>query len=209
MNLIYIIIKEIFDILISIIGCILLVPIYLILKIIFIMSKDYSNIIYKQDRIGKSGKIFTIYKFRTMNNTAEDDLKNILKDSKKKKEWDKNQKLKEDPRITKIGKVLRKTGIDEMPQFINILKGEMSLIGPRPLIIGELKKHHGNKKIYESIKPGIIGWWVCNKDSAKTYKERLELEYYYIKKRTLWLDIKCIIKTIRYILIENKENNSK
>ena len=209
MNLIYIIIKEIFDILISIIGCILLIPIYLILKIIFIMSKDYSNIIYKQDRIGKNGKIFTIYKFRTMNNTAEKDLKNILKDSKKKKEWDKNQKLKEDPRITKIGKVLRKTGIDEMPQFINILKGEMSLIGPRPLIIGELKKHHGNKKIYESIKPGIIGWWVCNKNSVRTYKERLELEYYYIKKRTLWLDIKCIIKTIRYILIENKENNSK
>ena len=182
MELIYRFIKRLFDIIISIIGCILLIPISFILKIIFIINKDYKSIFYKQDRVGKNGKVFRIYKYRTMYYKADNDLEKLLQKNKYKKEWSNNKKIKDDPRVTKIGKVLRKTNIDEIPQVINILKGDMSLIGPRPLVENELKEHNGNKKIYESVKPGLTGWWACQKDKAKTYKDRLKLEYYYYGK---------------------------
>ena len=110
--------------------------------------------------------------------------------------FEKKQKLEYDPRITKLGKFLRKTSIDEFPQFINVLKGDMSLIGPRPLVKGELDAHNGNHKIYESVKPGITGYWGVNGRSNTTYDERLELEYYYAKNFSLWLDIKIFFKTI-------------
>ena len=200
MKLIYMIIKRLFDIIISIIGCILLIPITIIIKILFICTKDYKSIFYKQKRIGKNGKIFTIYKYRTMYYNADGDLDKLLKKDKYKKEWFNNHKLKEDPRVTKIGKVLRKTNIDEIPQVINILKGDMSLIGPRPLVENELKEHNGNKKIYESIKPGLTGWWACQKNKAKTYKDRLKLEYFYIDNMSILLDIKCIFKTIIFLI---------
>ena len=131
---------------------------------------------------------------------ADEVLKKLLKQKKYKKEWDKNQKLENDPRITKIGRILRKTSLDELPQFINVLKGDMSLIGPRPLVKGELDKHKGDHAIYESVKPGITGWWACNGRSATTYEKRLELEYYYIKNMSLLLDIKCIFLTIKAVI---------
>lgn len=199
MELIYIIIKKLFDILFSLIGCILLIPISLIIKICFLFTKDFHSIFYIQERIGKNGKLFKILKYRTMYYKADDDLNKILKTKESKKEWKENQKLKIDPRVTKIGKILRKTGIDEIPQFINVLIGNMSIVGPRPLVKNELKEHKGNIKKYQSIKPGITGWWACNKEKASTYKERLKLEYYYIDNRSLLLDIKCILKTIKYI----------
>ena len=200
MELIYRFIKRLFDIIISIIGCILLIPISFILKIIFIINKDYKYIFYKQDRVGKNGKVFRIYKYRTMYYKADNDLEKLLQKNKYKKEWSNNKKIKDDPRVTKIGKVLRKTNIDEIPQVINILKGDMSLIGPRPLVENELKEHNGNKKIYESIKPGLTGWWACQKDKARTYKDRLKLEYYYIENKSIILDIKCIFKTIIFLI---------
>lgn len=199
MKLIYMIIKRLFDIIISIIGCILLIPISFVLKIIFIISKDYKSIFYKQKRVGKNGKVFIIYKYRTMYYNAEDDLNKLLKKDKYKKEWSNNHKIKNDPRVTKIGKILRNTNIDELPQFINILINNMSLIGPRPLVENELKEHKGNIKKYQSIKPGLTGWWVCQKNNTKTYKDRLKLEYYYIDNMSILLDIKCILKTIKYI----------
>lgn len=206
MKLIYMIIKRLFDIIISIIGCILLIPITIIIKILFICTKDYKSIFYKQYRVGKNGKLFNIYKFRTMYYNADNDLEKLLKSKENKKEWDNNRKLKNDPRVTKIGKVLRKTNIDELPQFINVLLNNMSLIGPRPLVENELKEHKGNIKKYQSIKPGLTGWWACQKNIAKTYKDRLKLEYYYIDNMSILLDIKCIFKTIKFILFENKNN---
>ena len=113
----------------------------------------------------------------------------------------KNQKIDNDPRITKVGRFIRKTSIDEFPQFINVLKGDMSIIGPRPLVPGELKSKNGIK-LYERVKPGITGWWACNGRSDIDYDERLKLEYYYINNRSLWLDIKCIFKTIEVILFK-------
>ena len=157
----------------------MLLPIMIIVKISYIISKDYNSIFYTQTRIGKNGKEFKLYKFRSMIPNADEVLKQLLKKTKYKKEWERNQKFENDPRITKMGKVLRKTSLDELPQMINVLKGDMSMIGPRPLVKGELDSHNGNHQIYESVRPGISGWWAVNGRSATTYEKRLELEYYY------------------------------
>ena len=152
-KIIYKITKRFFDIFFSLIGVVGIIPIAIIVKISYILSGDYKTIFYKQKRIGKNGKTIYIYKFRTMVYNADDVLKEMLKEKKYKEQWDKYQKIENDPRITKAGKILRKTSLDEFPQFFNVLKGDMSLIGPRPLIEGELDAHNGNHKLYESVKP--------------------------------------------------------
>lgn len=200
MQLIYLFFKRLFDIIFGILGLLLLIPISIIVKIVNICNKDFAPIFYSHTRIGKDGKEFKLYKFRSMVPNADEVLKELLKDKKYANEWKKNQKLDNDPRITKTGKILRKTSLDELPQFINILIGDMSLIGPRPLVKGELDLHKGNHEIYESVRPGITGWWACNGRSATTYKRRLELEYYYVNNISLWLDIKCIFETIKAVL---------
>ncbi|MBR3362386.1 MAG: sugar transferase [Bacilli bacterium] len=200
-HLSYLIIKRTFDIICSLFGLLILIPLALVIKIIYILNKDFNKIFYSQTRIGKNGKEFKMYKFRTMIPNADKVLEELLeKDEKAKEEWNKNQKLDNDPRITKIGKLLRKTSLDEVPQFLSIFKNEMSLVGPRPLIPNELDNHNGNHKIYEAVKPGITGWWACNGRSALDYKDRLELEYYYVQNRNLKLDIKCIYLTIAAVL---------
>ena len=199
----YLFIKRSFDVIISLIGVTFLIPILVVLKLVFILTGDFKPIIFKQKRIGKFGKDIYIYKIRSMVPNAEEELKKLLKIKKYKKEWDKNQKLEDDPRITKIGKFIRKTSIDEVPQFINVLKGDMSLIGPRPLVTNELDSHGGNHRVYESVRPGITGWWACNGRSAIGYKERLKLEYYYVNNKSVSLDIKCIYKTIAAVLNKN------
>lgn len=196
----YLIVKRVFDITMTLVGCIGLIPLMIIVKICNISTGDFKSIFYKQKRIGKNGKIFYLYKFRSMVPNADEVLKEMLKEKKYKEEWKKYQKFENDPRITKIGKFLRKTSLDEAPQFINILKGDMSLIGPRPLIEGELDEHGGNHEIYESVRPGLSSWWACNGRSSMEYDERLELEYYYVKNQSILLDLKCIFKTVLAVL---------
>lgn len=199
----YFFIKRLFDIIVGLLGILALIPVSLIVKVINIVNKDYDKIFYTQDRIGKNGKVFKLYKFRSMVPNADLVLKELLKDEKYKKEWELNQKFENDPRITKAGNFLRKTSLDELPQFINVLKGDMSLIGPRPLIKGELDSHNGNHEIYESVKPGITGWWACNGRSNLDYDKRLELEYYYAENCSLILDIKCIFKTVKSVICKD------
>lgn len=196
-SFVYHVIKRTFDIIVSLIACLLLLPITIVIKIITLLSGDTHSIFYSQERIGKDGKIFKIYKFRSMVPNADKLLEKTLEmDKVAADEWKKYQKLSNDPRITKIGRIIRKTSIDELPQFLNVLKGDMSMIGPRPLVNGELDSFSGNHEIYESVKPGITGWWACNGRSATTYTDRLNLEYYYVINQSLSLDIKCIFKTI-------------
>ena len=107
--------------------------------------------------------------------------------------------MKNDPRITKIGRHLRRTSLDEFPQFINVLKGDMSLVGPRPLVEGELTDHNG-RTLYNRVKPGITGWWACNGRSNINYRERQELEYYYVKNFSLYLEILCIVRSALAVL---------
>ena len=195
-------VKRLFDILIALVGCLFLLPVILIVKISYLLHKDFDSIFFRQKRIGKNGKEFNLYKFRSMVHNADEVLKELLKDPKYKEEWDLNQKFEHDPRITSMGNILRKTSLDELPQFINILIGDMSLIGPRPLVPGELDSHNGNHELYESVRPGISGWWAANGRSATTYERRLELEYYYIQHCSLILDIRCVFRTIKVVIFK-------
>lgn len=191
----YYFVKRLFDIVVSLIGIILLIPFSLLIKIIYLLNFDFKSIFYIQERIGKNGKPFKIIKYRTMVLDSDKELNELLKDKDYKSEWDNKQKINNDPRITKIGKLLRKHALDEIPQVINIFLGSMSFVGPRPLIKGELEKHNG-KEIYNSVKPGLTGYWIINRKKDETYKDRLDLEYYYINNCSILLDLKCIFKTI-------------
>ncbi len=199
---IYLIIKRTMDIFFSLIGLIFLLPIAIIVKIIYMFSKDFHPIFFKQKRIGKNGKLFNFYKFRSMVPNADEVLEKLLKEDKKAaKEYKINKKLENDPRITKIGKILRKTSIDELPQLINVLKGDMSLIGNRPYLPRE-KEDMGD--YYNDIlktKPGLTGYWQVSGRSNTTFEERLKLEKYYSNHNSLKLDIKIFFKTFKVVLL--------
>ena len=197
---IYLPFKRLFDILFGIIGVILTIPFILIIKISYILNKDYSSIFFTHKRIGKNGKEFKMYKFRTMVPNAEEVLKEMLKDKKYLNEWKEYHKFENDPRITKVGGIFRKLSLDELPQFINILKGDMSLIGPRPLIQEEVDDYKKKKKILLSIKPGLTGWWACHGRSCTSNKQRQDLELYYVKNCSFILDIKTFFLTIVKVL---------
>lgn len=201
-NIGYMAVKRVFDIFGALIGVIGMILLALPIKIMYMLTGDFKSIFYTHQRVGKNGKIFKMYKFRTMVPNSKQMLEEMLKDPKYKKEWDENQKFENDPRVTKAGKILRKTSLDELPQMLNVLLGDMSLIGPRPLVPGELDKHDGNHKIYEKVRPGVTSWWACHGRSATTYEERLALEYYYVQNRSFMLDLKCIFSTIKAVLMK-------
>ena len=199
----YLIIKRIFDIVCAFIGCLFLLPVAIIVKISYILNKDYDSIFFKQQRIGKDGKLFNFYKFRSMVPNADEVLFKLLEtDEEAANEYKINKKLENDPRITKMGKILRKTSIDELPQLINILKGDMSLIGNRPYLLRE-KEDMGN--YYNDIlktKPGLTGYWQVSGRSDTTFEERLILEKYYSNHNSLRLDIKIFFKTFSVVLLK-------
>ncbi|MBQ8217134.1 MAG: sugar transferase [Oscillospiraceae bacterium] len=195
----YLIFKRLADVLFGLIGVVVLIPVSMLVKIMYLLSGDRAPIFYRQKRVGKNGRPIRIYKYRSMVPNAGEILKELLKDEKYREEWQKNQKLENDPRITKVGRFLRKTSLDELPQLINVLIGEMSLVGPRPLVEGELEDHEG-LKLYQKVKPGITGWWGCNGRSNIEYRERLELEYYYVKHVSPYIDILCLFRTVLAVL---------
>lgn len=192
-------IKRLLDLLLSLIGLIVLIPICVVVKIFFLCGGDKESIFFKQKRIGKDGKEFVMYKFRSMVHNAEELLEELLKEEQYRKDWEENQKIEKDPRITPIGIFLRKSSLDELPQLLNVLKGEMSIVGPRPLVKGELEEH-GGSKIYWTVKPGITGWWGSHGRSDVDYSERLDLEYFYIRNMSFKLDMICILKTITAVI---------
>ena len=177
--------KRLIDIFAGIVGVISLIPLMLYVKYKYIKSGDHDNIIFSQNRIGKNGKLIKIYKFRSMIPNAEAELERLMKeDPKIREEYLTNKKLKDDPRITSVGHFLRKTSLDEWPQFVNVLKGEMSFIGPRPYLPRE-KEDMG--QYYDSIiklKPGVTGMWQANGRSDVEFSYRCKLDdYYYHKDR--------------------------
>ena len=197
----YSIVKRSFDVVFVIMGCLFLVPLTAAVKLAYLASGDTAPIFYKHKRVGKDGKVFELYKYRSMIPNADKILADLLANNRElSDEWGQYQKLENDPRITKVGKILRKLSLDEMPQVFNILRNDMSLIGPRPLTIGELDEHGGNHSIYESVKPGISGWWAANGRSDVSFHERLQLEYFYAKNASVLLDLKCIWLTILTVL---------
>lgn len=195
----YLLFKRFFDILFGVCGLVLLLPVCAILKIVLLFTGDRGKLLYQQERVGKDGRIIKIYKFRSMVVDAQEQLEELLKDEHYRREWEETQKIEDDPRITKIGHYLRKTSLDELPQLLNVIKGDMSLVGPRPLVPGELQLH-GGSPLYWQVKPGITGWWASHGRSDINYKERLEMEYYYVNNCSLKLDIICIYKTVIAVL---------
>ena len=193
--------KRIIDLIAGIVGTLLVVPLSIYVKYRFIKCGDHDSIFFKQRRIGKDGRTIVIYKFRTMVNGAEDLLKEILeKDPNAKYEYETTKKLKDDPRVTDAGKFLRKTSLDEFPQFINVLKGEMSLVGPRPYLPGEIKDMGRYYRSIVMVKPGITGMWQVSGRSDLIFKERCILDEYYVNNWSLWLDITILIKTFKALL---------
>lgn len=193
--------KRVIDIIFSIVGLIFFIPIALIIKVAYMLTGDFHKILFVQERIGLNGKIFKFYKFRTMVPNADEILFKMLKEDKKvAKEYKENKKLKNDPRITKIGKIIRKTSIDELPQLVNILKGDMSLIGNRPYLPRE-KKDMGD--YYDDIiktKPGLTGYWQTSGRSNVSFEKRLKLEQYYSNNCSLMFDLKIFFKTFIVVL---------
>lgn len=190
---IYIKIKRIIDIVISFIGMIVLLPIFLIIAAVIKLDSK-GPVFFVHKRIGKDGKEIGIYKFRTMVQNAEDLIEKFTPEQQA--EFKENYKLQHDPRVTKVGKFLRKTSLDELPQILNILKGDLSIIGPRPVIAKELEKYGKNKEKFVSVKPGLTGFWAANGRSDTTYAERVQMELYYIDNMSLKMDIKIFFKTI-------------
>ena len=190
------IIKRTMDISAGIVGIAALIPITTFVYVGSKISNNKGPIFYTQERIGKDGKVFKMYKYRTMVENADEVLEEMLeKDEKLRKEYTVYKKLKNDVRITKIGSFLRKTSLDETPQLINVLKGDMSLIGPRPYLPRE-KKDMG--KYYKDIikeKPGITGFWQVSGRSNTTFRQRLKMEKYYVENNNIKLDMQILIKT--------------
>lgn len=197
--------KRIIDIIGSLVGIILLIPttmaIYIARKI---LKEDKGPLFYEQLRYGKNGKVFRLYKFRSMCIDADKKLKEYLEENEEARvEFEENHKLQYDPRITKLGNFLRKTSLDELPQMLNILKGDMSFVGPRPIVDGEIEKYGKNRSKFLSVRPGLTGYWQVNGRSNTTYEDRMNLELYYVDNCSLWLDIKIFFKT--FITVFKKE----
>ena len=190
-------VKRILDVIIASIALIVLSPIFLIIAIL-IKAESKGPVFFAHKRIGKNGKEIKILKFRTMVDNAEDLIKKFTPEQME--EFKENFKLENDPRITKMGKFLRKTSLDELPQLINIIRGELSLIGPRPIVSRELEKYENNKRKFLSVTPGLTGYWAANGRSNISYEQRMIMELYYIDNLSWKLDVKIFLKTILSVL---------
>jgi lipopolysaccharide/colanic/teichoic acid biosynthesis glycosyltransferase len=167
---------------------------------ILIKMEDNGPVFYKHSRVMESGKKFNCLKFRTMHVNAHQRLKGLFeKNPALRDEWERTYKLKNDPRVTRVGKFLRKTSLDELPQFLNVLAGHMSVVGARPVVPEELDKYYKESALtYCATKPGITGLWQTGKRSdTVNYHERVALDRWYVSNCSSWLDIKIIFKTIR------------
>ena len=195
----YTAIKLFFDLFFALIFLIAGLPLFLFIALLIKLSSR-GPIFFSQERIGKNSVPFQCLKFRTMHTEAEDILENLINQNiLLKKEFEETHKLKNDPRITYIGKFLRKTSLDEIPQFINVLKMEMSIVGPRPVVSSEIIKYGSKKSKVLSIKPGITGLWQVSGRNNLTYKKRVFLDYLYVKNFNLVIDLRIIIRTFGVI----------
>jgi len=192
-SILYPVTKRLIDIVGSLCGIILLSPLFLIVAILIKLEDPKGKVFFAQERNGRYPKTFKMYKFRSMVHNAEDLLKDLM---------DRNEqtgpvfKINDDPRITKVGKFIRKTSIDELPQLFNVLKGDMSLVGPRPPIPHEVDQYNSYQMQRLAVKPGLTCIWQVSGRNNIGFDEWVEMDIEYIKTRNLWLDIKLIFKTV-------------
>ena len=203
-SILYSIIKRVVDIVGGLVGTVILIPLTIFVFVANRINGDKGPIFYKHKRMGKDGQIFELYKFRSMVVDADAKLEKYLQENEEARvEWEENRKLKNDPRITKIGNFLRKTSLDEFPQFINVLKGDMSLVGPRPVVEDEIKKFGGYGEVILSVKPGVTSNWASSGRSETTYDERVKLEVDYVHNASILKDIQILFRTV--IAVVKKE----
>jgi len=188
--------KRTVDLLGSLAGLALASPVLAVAAALIKWEDPRGPVIFSQTRIGKDGKPFRMYKLRSMYTDAEDKLKELL---------DRNEingamfKMREDPRVTRVGRFIRKTSIDELPQLVNVIKGEMSLVGPRPPLAREVAEYTERDKRRLSVTPGCTGLWQVSGRSSLSFKEMVELDIAYIEKRCLWLDLKIMLRTFKAV----------
>ena len=197
-KLLYHFVKRVFDIVCSLLALILLSPFFLIVAL-GIKLGDRGPVFFRHKRVGKNGKVFYLIKFRSMVINAEELIADFTPEQME--EYKKNYKLEHDPRITKIGNFLRKTSLDEIPQFFNIIAGDMSFIGPRPVTEEETLIFGNKRDLLLSVRPGLTGYWAAyGRGDLTGYRRRRAMEIYYVKNRSVWLDIKIIFKTVATVI---------
>jgi Undecaprenyl-phosphate galactose phosphotransferase WbaP len=193
-------IKRCIDLSIVIVGGILILPALLLFALLVKISSP-GPVLYGHTRLGLNGKHFKAYKFRSMAVDADEQLELMLESNPQiREEWERNHKLKNDPRVTRIGRFLRRTSFDEFPQLLNILKGEMSLVGPRPVVDTEVAKYGENYNRIFSVKPGLTGLWQVSGRSDTDYDERVAFDTYYLQSWSVWLDLWILYKTVGVVI---------
>ncbi|MBQ5780928.1 MAG: sugar transferase [Spirochaetaceae bacterium] len=196
-TLFYETLKRVFDFCFSLAAICIVLPVYIAVAIIIKLDSP-GPIIFSHERIGKNGNRIKIYKFRTMKKNAQELFENFT--PKQKLEFQENYKLKNDPRVTRVGEFLRKTSIDELPQFWNVLKGDISVVGHRPIVDGEIEKYASNFEKIFAHPPGLTGYWQVNGRSDTTYEQRVAMDLYYCENRSIFLDIQIIIATVKKVI---------
>jgi len=192
--------KRIFDLVCTICGGLLILPIIAIVALLVAIDNK-GNVIFAHRRIGKDGKEFPCYKFQSMVPNAQEILQDYLaKNPEARKEWEESFKLTNDPRVTKLGGFLRKTSLDELPQLWNVIKGDMSLVGPRPIVKKEIERYGEYFREYAMVLPGITGMWQASGRSDTTYEERVEMDTWYVRNWSVWLDIMYLAKTFTAVI---------
>ncbi|EPR37177.1 Undecaprenyl-phosphate galactose phosphotransferase, WbaP [Desulfovibrio sp. X2] len=192
--------KRLFDIVLCAFGSIVALPVTGLIALCIKLDSP-GPVFFRQTRLGQGGKEFQIFKFRTMRCDAQACLDSMLaEDPELAAEWKKNQKLERDPRITRVGRFLRCTSLDELPQFFNVIRGEMSLVGPRPIVAGEIEKYGKEFVVYKRLKPGISGLWQVSGRNRTSYERRVGMDVYYARNWSVWMDIWILAKTVQEII---------
>ncbi len=193
--------KWLLDVIGAVTGIFLFLPLYLLLSLLIYLDSP-GPILFSHRRVGRGGREFPCYKFRTMVPNAHAELQKYLANHPEcLQEWEDNYKLKDDPRITRLGRFLRKTSLDELPQFLNVLKGEMSLVGPRPIVREEVVKYGQYIEDFYLVKPGITGLWQVSGRNDIAYEDRVRMDSWYVRNWSVWLDLVILLKTLRYVLM--------
>jgi Undecaprenyl-phosphate galactose phosphotransferase WbaP len=192
--------KRILDLVFSVLFLICLSPVLALIGLL-IRLESPGKALYRQSRIGLDCEKFWVWKFRSMRTNSEEALANYLaKNPQAAEEWKRDHKLKKDPRVTRLGRILRKTSLDELPQLLNVVRGEMSLVGPRPIVDSEIQRYGNSFALYRQVIPGLTGLWQVSGRNERSYAERVELDTYYVRNWSPWLDIYLLARTIKVVV---------
>jgi exopolysaccharide production protein ExoY len=192
-------VKRAFDVITALVFIAVSAPLWISCGLLLLTTGR--PVLFRQRRIGFGAREFTCLKFRTMAIDAQDRLdKHLAENRDARKEWQQCHKLRKDPRVTTLGRVMRRTSVDELPQLLNVLKGDMSLVGPRPIVADEVAKYQENFRHYASARPGLTGLWQVNGRNSTTYSQRVAYDVEYLGNWSLMRDIKIIVVTVAHVL---------